>query len=240
MRRTPTKEEYDALASCCLSYVTGSSVYGLDVETSDLDLRGITPPTLGDYVNLRQPAETTRADSIDLQTWGLHHWLSLFRKGSPNALEAALLPSDAVIHADRIGRLILDGAAESLNRRFVRPLEGYSHQQCKRWRRTGNPKNLMHAVRVMRMACELVEYGSASLRRDADRDELLAVRGGETTDGVRLWHEAKERLERLKTQFSPLPDDADWTWMDEVRQLAFEQSVGRSVQSISYTGNSNT
>lgn len=236
MIRTPTKEEYDALDGCCLSYATGSSVYGLDVETSDLDLRGIIPPAVDDYINLDQPAETTRADSIDLQTWGLHHWLTLFRKGSPNALEIALLPEDAILHVDRIGRLIVDNARQSLNRRFVRPLEGYSHQQYKRWRKTGSAKNLMHSVRVMRMACELVEYGSTDLRRTVDRDELLAVRRGETTNGVRLWYEAKERLEWDETQPSPLSDGTDWTWMDEVKRLAFEQTV----HGVSYTENSNT
>lgn len=236
MIRTPTKEEYDAMDGCCLSYMTGSNVYGLNVETSDLDLRGIVPPAIKDYINLAQPAETTRADTMDLQTWGLHHWLTLFRKGSPNALEIALISEEAILHADRIGRLIVENAGQSLNRRFVRPLEGYSYQQYRRWQKTRNAKNLMHSVRVMRMACELVEYGSASLRRTVDRDELLAVRQGETTNGIRLWHEAKERLEWDKTQPSPLADDADWTWMDEVRRLAFEQAV----QSVSYTENSNT
>lgn len=71
-------------------------------------------------------------------------------------------------------------------------------------------KHAMHLVRLSRMAVEILETGEVRVRRDDDRDELLAVR-----DGAWRYDDLVEQAEALRARIaeakrrSTLPDAPD-------------------------------
>lgn len=123
-----TDSEAALLDGCCLVFGTGSRLYGCAEPGSDRDLRGIAAPTRADYLELRRPRERTVAQGADVQTWGLHHWCDMFAKGSPNAMEVALLPPSAVVRADPLGRAAMDAAHDALHAGFIPHLAHYAHR----------------------------------------------------------------------------------------------------------------
>lgn len=144
-----TDAEAALLDGCCLVFGTGSRLYGCAEPGPDLDLRGIVAPTRADYLELRRPRERTVAQGADVQSWSLHHWCDMFAKGSPNALEVALLPPSAVVRADPLGRAAMDAARGALHAGFIPHLAHYAHNQHHMYARGDQPgKRLMHAVRV--------------------------------------------------------------------------------------------
>ena len=184
------------LDGCCLAYMSGSRLYGCATPDSDRDLRGIVAPTRMDYLNLTRPKEHTVSDGMDVQTWSLHHWCGMFAKGSPNALEIALLPNSTVLHEDGLGRLLRDTARENLHAGFIPHLTHYARNQHRQYERGDRPgKRLMHAVRVMRLAAALAETGHAGLP-DPDPGQLLRIRHGAYVEGETEYRRLEERLEQ--------------------------------------------
>ena len=75
----------------------------------------------------------------------------MFAKGSPNAMEVALLPPSAVVRADPLGRAAMDAAHDALHAGFIPHLAHYAHNQHHMYERGDQPgKRLMHAVRVIK------------------------------------------------------------------------------------------
>ena len=203
-----TDAEAALLDGCCLVFGTGSRLYGCAEPGSDRDLRGIAAPTRADYLELRRPRERTVAQGADVQTWGLHHWCDMFAKGSPNAMEVALLPPSAVVRADPLGRAAMDAARGALHAGFIPHLAHYAHNQHHMYARGDQPgKRLMHAVRVMRLAVSLASTGTAELA-DPDAASLLAIRRGALMASTRP---ASCRPRRPKAGTRP-SRNWRWTW----------------------------
>ncbi len=78
-------------------------------------------------------------------------------------------------------------------------------------------KHAMHLVRLTRMAVEILETGELRVRRDRDRDELLAVRDGAWSYDALLEavERERERIAAAKAR-SSLPDGPD---EDELNEL---------------------
>jgi predicted nucleotidyltransferase len=102
--------------------------------------------------------------------------------------------------------------------------------QYQHWRKHRNParaaleaehgydtKHAMHLVRLSRMAVEILETGEVRVRRDHDRDELLAIR-----DGAWSYDALIERADTLKAKIaeaeerSALPDAPDEEAIDRL------------------------
>ena len=220
----PIAAETALLDGCCLVFESGSRLYGCAEPGSDRDLRGIVAPTRADYLDLRRPREHTVADGADVQTWGLHHWLSMFAKGSPNALEAALLPPSAVVRADPLGRAAMDAAAHALHAGFIPHLAHYARGQHHMYERGDQPgKRLMHAVRVMRLAVSLADSGTASLV-DSNAWMLLAIRRGALMAGEAEYR----RLEKCLSGLDPtrvLPAAPPDGWDGQVKEMALAMAI---------------
>lgn len=206
-----TDAEAALLDGCCLVFETGSRLYGCAEPGSDRDLRGIAAPTRADYLELRRPRERTIAQGADVQTWGLHHWCDMFAKGSPNAMEVALLPPSAVVRADPLGRAAMDAARGALHAGFIPHLAHYAHNQ-----------HHMYAVRVMRLAVSLASTGAAELA-DPDAASLLAIRRGALMAGEAEYRRLEERLAALDPS-RVLPAAPPEGWDAPVKKLALDMA----------------
>lgn len=218
-----TDSEAALLDGCCLVFETGSRLYGCAEPGSDRDLRGIAAPTRADYLELRRPRERTVAQGADVQTWGLHHWCGMFAKGSPNAMEVALLPPSAVVRADPLGRAAMDAAHDTMHAGFIPHLAHYAHNQHHMYERGDQPgKRLMHAVRVMRLAVSLASTGTAELV-DPDAASLLAIRRGALMAGEAEYRRLEERLAALDPS-RVLPAAPPKGWDAPVKKLALDMA----------------
>lgn len=221
---TPSSAEATLLDGCCLVYMTGSRLYGCADPSSDRDLRGIVAPTRMDYIELTRPKEHTVSDGMDVQTWSLHHWCDMFAKGSPNALEIALLPDPAILHEDNLGRLLRDTARNGLHAGFIPHLMHYAHGQHHQYERGEQPgKRLMHAVRVMRLAFELADNGRAGLE-DPDTKQLLRIRHGAYVEGETEYRRLEERLKQAEPT-RLLPAQASDGWDKDLKMLALKAAL---------------
>ncbi|MGF1466856.1 MAG: DNA polymerase beta superfamily protein [Sandaracinaceae bacterium] len=87
-------------------------------------------------------------------------------------------------------------------------------------------KHAMHLVRLCRMAVEILEDGEVRVRRDHDRDELLAVR-----DGRWAYEELIAQAEALKARIadakatSTLPDEPDAVELSALSVELIERSL---------------
>lgn len=218
-----TDSEAALLDGCCLVFETGSRLYGCAEPGSDRDLRGIAAPTRADYLELRRPRERTVAQGADVQTWGLHHWCGMFAKGSPNAMEVALLPPSAVVRADPLGRAAMDAAHDAMHAGFIPHLAHYAHNQHHMYERGDQPgKRLMHAVRVMRLAVSLASTGAAELA-DPDAASLLAIRHGALMAGEAEYRRLEERLAALDPS-RVLPAAPPEGWDAPIKKLALDMA----------------
>lgn len=153
------------------------------------------------------------------------------------------LPERTVIPKDQLGAaeaMIADGRLPEADvtsnflglldreRRYRAAQKEWS--QYEHWRRHRNParaaleaehgydtKHAMHLVRLSRMAIEILETGEVRVRREEDRDELLAIR-----DGAWTYDALVEEAERLKARIadararSALPEAPDEAAIDRL------------------------
>ncbi len=83
-------------------------------------------------------------------------------------------------------------------------------------------KNMMHTIRLLDMAAEILEQGQIQVRRP-DREHLLAIRSGQFTY-EELMDAAQQKLDRVEQAFvhSSLPDAPD---LDVLERLLVEVRV---------------
>lgn len=192
-------------------WLSGSRAYGLAVDESDRDVRACRLPDRQAYLRLEKPKDrTVLTGGVDRVEYGLHHLLDMLVANRPNVIELAGLPDRMIIRSTPLGGHVRQAAGSLLSQRALPGLKGYAHSQYARWSECGRAgdwkrarKSLMHAVRVMRMAGTLWETGVLEVVRVADRDELLAIRAGQS-DGESAFREACERLEQATVRPTPL------------------------------------
>lgn len=112
-------------------------------------------------------------------------------------------------------------------------------QQYQQWLKHRNParaaleakhgydtKHAMHLVRLTRMAVEILDEGIVHVRRDSDRDELLAVRDGAWTYDALLAHVQNERARITAAKArSCLPDAPDEDALDTLTDELIAQTL---------------
>ncbi len=179
-------------------------------------------------------------------------WLLESPQRPPTRAEFGL-PERTVIPKDQLGAaeaLLGDGRVEEadVSPNFLAMLErerAYKAAQrqwaqYQQWKRTRNParaaleaahgydtKHAMHLVRLSRMAVEILETGEVHVRRDADRDELLAIR-----EGAWSYEALLERTDALKARIaagkegSPLPDAPDEAALDRLCVELIGEALG--------------
>jgi predicted nucleotidyltransferase len=101
-------------------------------------------------------------------------------------------------------------------------------QQYQGWKANRNParaaleakygydaKHAMHLVRLLKMCAELLQTGQVNVRRDADRDELMAIRDGAWPyEQLLAWAEDQDKALDALRRRSPLPNAPDRAKLD--------------------------
>lgn len=113
----------------------GSYAYGTNVETSDIDIRGVSLNTVSSLIGLH-PFEQAICNETDTTIYSFNKIISLLINCNPNIIELLGGKEDSYYFSDGIpgelGRLLVENKHLFLSKRAVYTFGGYAMQQL--WR----------------------------------------------------------------------------------------------------------
>lgn len=115
----------------------GSYSYGTNVETSDLDVRGIALNSKMDILT-NQNFEQFVNEETDTTIYSFNKIISLLSNVNPNTIELLGLKPEHYLYLSPIGKELLDNKKLFLSKKAVYSFGGYANQQL---RRLGNKSN---------------------------------------------------------------------------------------------------
>lgn len=214
--------------------VIGSQAYGLANEASDIDRRGIYLPPAEVHWSLYGVPEQLENNETQEAYWEIQKFLVLALKANPNVLECLFTP--LVELATPLAEELRAMRSIFLSRLVYQTYNGYVMSQFKKMqtdlRNQGEVKwkHVMHLIRLLLSGIEVLRTGSLSVRVDAHRDELLAIRRGEMP-----WEQVEEWRRSLHREFdaaygnTTLPERPDYErangFLVEARRRALEDSM---------------
>jgi predicted nucleotidyltransferase len=208
--------------------VVGSTAYGLNHQTSDVDRRGFYLPPADLHWALAGVLDQLETDDEECY-WEIEKFIRLALKANPNVLEclySPLVETCTPIAAELIGlRHIF------LSHYIHRTYNSYVLSQFKkieqdlrnhhevRW------KHVMHLIRLLLSGVVVLKSGFVPLRVDEHRERLLAIRRGEIPwEQVEEWRLALHRELDQALDSTELPAHPDYeranAFLLRVRRLA--------------------
>ncbi|MFG2225884.1 DNA polymerase beta superfamily protein [Streptomyces sp. NPDC048644] len=196
------------------SCVVGSRAFGLAVEGSDTDRRGVYLPPTELFWRFEKPPSHVTGPRDEEFSWELERFCALGLRSDPNVLEC--LHSPLVERIDATGRELLALRGAFLSRQLHRTFTGFAASQFTKVqadvRREGAPrwKHAMHLLRVLVCCRDTLRSGVLATDAGQARAQLLAVRRGELS-----WDEVTRRMTTLTEEAkaavsgSPLPAEPD-------------------------------
>lgn len=165
--------------------ITGSRAYGLDSAESDTDRRGIYLPPAQLHWSLYGVPEQLEDQPAQECYWELQKFLVLALKANPNILECLYTP--LVETRTSLADELLGLRGSFLSQLVYQTYNGYVMSQFKkleqdlRARGEIKWKHAMHLVRLLLSGITALKEGVIPVRVDEHRDQLLAIKRGETT-----------------------------------------------------------
>lgn len=111
--------------------LAGSYSYGTNIETSDIDVRGITLNQKSDLIGLTQ-FEQYVDENTDTVIFAFNKLITLLLSCNPNAIELLGLNPEHYLYLNDIGQLLLDNKKLFLSRRAIQSFGGYADAQLRR------------------------------------------------------------------------------------------------------------
>ena len=207
--------------------VVGSRAFGLDTQASDTDVRGTYQAPSRSFFSLVKPPMHVEGPGPDQFSWELERFCELALKANPNLLE--VLHSPLVVQCTPVGRELLALRPAFLSRLAHTTYAGYVQSQRKKLeadlRQHGAPrwKHVMHLLRLLLAAEELLRTGEMPLHVGPQRDRLLAVKRGEVPwSEIQHWQAQLLAAIDEALPLSPLPETPDVeavdAWLLSVRE----------------------
>lgn len=127
-------------------YVRGSHLYGLNVETSDIDTSGVFICSPNELLGLGFDYKEQVSDERHDNTWyEIGNYLKLLLKSNPTALESLFVPKNKIIgEVHPFMQTILDNKNEFITKDCFAPLFGYAREQIRKAR--GLNKKIVNPV----------------------------------------------------------------------------------------------
>lgn len=207
-----TQPLFDSVIYRC---VIGSRAYGLDDDQSDTDYRGIYLPPAELHWSLSGVPDQIERFETQEQYWELQRFLVLALKANPNVLECLYTP--LVEKSTPLADELLAMREAFLSRLVYQTYNGYVMSQFKKMqtdlRNQGQVKwkHVMHLIRLLISGIEVLRTGIVSVRMDAYRDQLRAIKCGEVP-----WEETEQWRLSLHREFeaafgaTTLPERPDY------------------------------
>jgi predicted nucleotidyltransferase len=176
----------------------GSHAYGTNIDTSDIDIRGLAIPPTSYFFGLNRFDQYVAVES-DCVIYDLQKFFRLATQCNPNCIELLFTdPADHLLVSD-IGAKLLASRDLFLSQRAYSSFAGYASEQLQKLRlgrdrkettckaRTErvekfgyDTKDAMHLVRLLRMGVEIM-VGDGVIVKRPDAEELVSIRNGAWT-----------------------------------------------------------
>lgn len=111
--------------------LSGSYSYGTNVETSDIDVRGITLNSKSDLIGLTN-YEQYVDKATDTTIFTLNKIITLFMNCNPNTIELLGLNPEHYLFLNDSGQMLLDNKKLFLSKRAINSFGGYADSQFRR------------------------------------------------------------------------------------------------------------
>lgn len=111
--------------------LAGSYSYGTNIETSDIDVRGIAVNSKSDLLGMTQ-FEQYVDENTDTVIYGLNKLVNLLLSCNPNTIELLGLNQEHYLYLNDIGRMLLDNKKLFLSKRAIQSFGGYADAQLRR------------------------------------------------------------------------------------------------------------
>lgn len=174
------------------SCIVGSRAYGLELEDSDTDLRGIYLPPADLHWALYPLPEQLEHEADQSCYWELQKFISLALSANPNILECLYTP--LVLTVTPLAQELLEMRSIFLSQMIYQTYNGYVMSQFKKLEhdlRTHGEirwKHAMHLVRLLLAGISVLREGFVPLKMDEYRQQLLAIRNAEIPwEEVNAW-----------------------------------------------------
>jgi predicted nucleotidyltransferase len=214
--------------------LSGSHAYGTNIETSDLDYRGVCFGPKESYLGFQNNFEQAELKEPDAVIFEIRKFFSLASNANPNALEILFVEPENIVHINEFGKKLLANRELFLSKRIKTTMIGYATSQLRRIeneiknmgdadfvssrkstradsvRKFGyDTKNAMHLVRLYCQCKETLSTGKLVVRRQ-NAEQLIAIRNGAWTFNQILDFVQKSEQEVAEAfKMSKLPDEPD-------------------------------
>lgn len=204
----------------------GSHAYGLNIETSDVDEKGVCVPYLDHYFGLANFEQKDKGwrDGKDRVIYELRKFCRLALSCNPNIIEFLYVHPEDILKISEWGKRLIGLRDSFLSTKALGSFSGYALHQLKKLKNKENydTKDAMHLLRLTRMCKEIVTTGQVNVRRP-DRAYLLQVRAGQVNiDEVVKEAEDNFQHAKLYVEKSPLPDKPDFHQVE----IFLEECIG--------------
>ncbi len=210
-----TPRSSDMFSHVVYRCIVGSQAFGLDEDTSDVDIRGVFLPPASLHWSLAGTPNFIERSGVDECYWELERFLVLALKANPNILECLFTPCIELTTA--VGEELIDIRSSFLSRFIFKTYNGYVLSQFKKLNNSrvdgGNVKwkHAMHLIRLLISGIGVLKTGKLQLDVGSDRRRLLDVKHGRLS-----WREVDTWRLSLQREFdeagsqSPLPERPDY------------------------------
>lgn len=234
--------------SMILLGLIGSHAYGTNVETSDLDYKGICIPPKRFYIGLDSFNEFNNtggkswkntANDIDINIIAINKFVKDAAEGVPNNIELLFTRPQEILFADSAGKLLIENRHLFLSKMVKTKILGYSIAQQKRMLNLStaaegrndlvdrfgyDTKKAMHSIRLLLGCVQILKEGDFSTYRP-ERKLLVDIREGKYLyqDILEMVSGLQKTIE-LEYKKSALPDTPNRDKINELLMSIVEDS----------------
>ncbi len=173
--------------------VGGSHAYGTNVETSDIDLRGVCHNTTESLIGL-SPFEQVIDNKTDTTIYAFNKFVKLLTNCNPNVIELLGCNPEHYLMMSESGKELINNRKMFLSKKAISSFGGYARQQLRRlqngiitkYKSHGDitspeklHKHAMHLVRLYLMVFDILEKEEIITYRKDNISLLMKIRNGE-------------------------------------------------------------
>lgn len=136
MEITSIQKEVNKILEECPSTILlgygGSHAYGTNIETSDIDIRGIYMNPIEELIGISADSEQYIPSDGDTVIYSIKKMFKLLEDCNPNTIELLGLNPDGYLYVSPAGQLILDNSSVFLSKKATYTFGNYAKSQLNR------------------------------------------------------------------------------------------------------------